>query len=97
MFSKASSFNQPLNGWDTSNVIDMSWMFNGAKSFNQPLNAWNTSNVTNMFRMFSGAESFNQPLNDWDTLSADVDKMFDQSGIDEDNYSAFVAGKVSKG
>ena len=61
------------------------------------LNAWNTSNVTNMFRMFSGAESFNQPLNDWDTLSADVDKMFDQSGIDEDNYSAFVAGKVSKG
>ena len=34
---------------------------------------------------------------DWDTSSADVDKMFDQSGIDEDNYSAFVAGKVSKG
>ena len=34
---------------------------------------------------------------DWDTLSADVDKMFDQSGIVEDNYSAFVAGKVSKG
>ena len=34
---------------------------------------------------------------DWDTLSADVGKMFDQSGIDEDNYSAFVAGKVSKG
>ena len=34
---------------------------------------------------------------DWDTSSADVGKMFDQSGIDEDNYSAFVAGKVSKG
>ena len=34
---------------------------------------------------------------DWDTSSADVDKMFDQSGIDEDNYSAFVASKVSKG
>lgn len=34
---------------------------------------------------------------DRDTSSADVDKMFDQSGIDEDNYSAFVAGKGSKG
>ena len=33
---------------------------------------------------------------EWDTSSADVGKMFDQSGIDEDNYSAFVAGKVSK-
>ncbi len=97
MFHGAESFNKPLNDWNTSNVTDMSWMFWGAHSFNQPLNDWNTSNVTNMFRMFSGAESFNQPLNDWDTSSADVGKMFDQSGIDEDNYSAFVAGKGSKG
>ena len=34
---------------------------------------------------------------DWDTSSADVHQKFDQSGIDEDNYSAFVAGKGSKG
>ena len=36
---------------------------------------------------------------DYDKVSSvtNMDKMFDQSGIDEDNYSAFVAGKVSKG
>ena len=25
-----STFNQPLSSWDTSNVIDMSFMFNNA-------------------------------------------------------------------
>ena len=31
---EASSFNQPLNNWDVSNVTDMRRMFNGARSFN---------------------------------------------------------------
>ena len=33
---------------------------------------------------------------DWDTSSADVDKMFDQSGIDEDNYSLLLNGPFSE-
>ena len=40
MFAFASSFNQPLNNWNVSNVIDMTWMFCEASSFNQPLNYW---------------------------------------------------------
>jgi prepilin-type N-terminal cleavage/methylation domain-containing protein len=67
MFYNASSFNQPLNNWDTSNVTNMYRMFFGASSFNQPLNNWDTSNMTNMSQMFFGASSFNQPLNNWDT------------------------------
>ena len=38
MFCEASSFNQPLNDWDVSNV-DHIYMFDGATSFNQPLHA----------------------------------------------------------
>ena len=34
MFKNATSFNQPLNNWDVSNVTDMRRMFNGARSFN---------------------------------------------------------------
>jgi len=45
MFEGATSFNQPLNDWDISNVTDMSNMFNGASSFNQDLTSWDVSNV----------------------------------------------------
>ena len=65
MFLLASSFNQPLDHWNTENVTDMSRMFSYAKSFNQPLNSWNTENVKNMSGMFNHATSFNQPLDSW--------------------------------
>ena len=39
----ATSFNQPLNNWNVSNVEDTAIMFYGARSFNQPLNNWNVS------------------------------------------------------
>jgi surface protein len=39
MFQDATSFNQPLNKWNVSNVTNMWMMFNGATSFNQPLDA----------------------------------------------------------
>ncbi len=45
MFSNASSFNQPLNKWNVSNVEYMGGMFYDASSFNQPLNNWNVSRV----------------------------------------------------
>ena len=62
MFWGATSFNQPLNNWNVSNVNNMGYMFGGAESFNQPLNNWDVSNVTDMGMMFNGATSFNQPL-----------------------------------
>jgi len=40
MFEGAKSFNQPIGGWDISNVRNMGSMFSSAKSFNQPLHNW---------------------------------------------------------
>ena len=62
MFQDATSFNQPLNNWNVSNVTDMMLMFTRARSFNRPLNNWNVSKVETMFAMFDDATSLNQPL-----------------------------------
>ena len=77
MFSRCTSFNQPLNNWDVSKVTDMSYMFSGCTSFNQPLNNWDVSQVTNMKTMFYGCTSFNQPLNSWDVSKVtSMDAMY---------------------
>ena len=65
MFCKASSFNQPLNNWNVSNVESMVQMFDDALSFNQPLDRWNVSKVKDMTCMFYGATSFRQPITAW--------------------------------
>ena len=51
MFKEASSFNQPLDQWDVSNVYDMYSMFREASSFNQPLDNWNVSFLYDMDHM----------------------------------------------
>ena len=38
MFLGVTSFNQPLQSWDTSNALDMTSMFQSAFDFNQSLN-----------------------------------------------------------
>ena len=53
MFSYASAFNQPLNDWDVSNVMDMMKMFENTDDFNQDINNWDVSSVYNMNDMFS--------------------------------------------
>ena len=57
MFWGATSFNQPLNNWNVSNVTDMEDMFENASSFNQPLNNF-VERATHIF--IYGAESYDE-------------------------------------
>jgi surface protein len=75
MFYGNSSFNQPINSWDVSNVTNMNSLFY-ATPFNQPLSGWNVSNVTDMNNMFR-LSSFNQPINNWNVSKVtNMDSMF---------------------
>jgi surface protein len=77
MFRGATSFNEPINHWDVSNVTNILALFWNATSFNQPLNSWNVSNVNNMSYTFYDATSFNQPLSSWNTTSVtNIASMF---------------------
>jgi surface protein len=99
-FEGCVMFDQSIDNWNMSNVINMSYMF-ALKiiesnynllffpNFNQNISNWNTSNVANMSNMFSGNEQFQNggsPL----TLNAiSVTNMSDmfgrQSYYDVDN------------
>jgi surface protein len=65
MFQQASSFNDDLDQWNTSNVTNMSLMFLGASAFNGNIATWDTGNVSNMYLTFNGALAFNQPIGNW--------------------------------
>lgn len=65
LFSSATSFNDPLGGWDFSRVTSLSGVFQDATAFNQDISSWDTSSVADMSRMFYNATAFNQDLSGW--------------------------------
>eukprot|EP00729_Bicosta_minor_P003473 gene3474-22403_t len=74
---ECQTFNADLIAWDTSNVVDMSWMFSRADAFNGNIDSWDTSNVKDMSGMFYSAESFNGNIDSWDTSNVeDMSTMF---------------------
>ena len=64
-----SVFNDDVNGWDVSQVTDMSYTFKAAAAsfseFDQELNGWNVAKVKTFSNMFRNAARFNRELSSW--------------------------------
>ncbi len=52
MFRLCSSFNQPLDRWDTSNIKKAEQMFDGCIEFNQDISMWNLEKCDNHYNIF---------------------------------------------
>lgn len=75
MFESTSSFDQPLDSWNTSSVVDMRRMFFSNAVFNQSLDGWDVSGVGTdgnggFANMFNGCTVFDQYLGSWDVTNA---------------------------
>ncbi|GEM74682.1 BspA family leucine-rich repeat surface protein [Vibrio sagamiensis] len=77
MFDGATSFNQPINNWNISQVTSLNNLFHNAFVFNQSVNDWDTEKVVSMYGMFDHASKFNSPLNNWDVSNVvNMSSMF---------------------
>lgn len=66
MFRGCRAFNQPVNDWNISGVVDIGDCFSHCSEFNQPVDRWDTSNVRHFSGVFIRCYKFNRPLDRWD-------------------------------
>ena len=85
LFENATTFNQDISSWDTSNVIRMNTMFKNATAFNQNIGSWTVSKVQYMGSMFRGASNFNQDIGGWNTVNVtSMAYMFSETPFNQD-------------
>ncbi|WP_353779572.1 BspA family leucine-rich repeat surface protein, partial [Winogradskyella sp. 3972H.M.0a.05] len=81
MFRDATSFTGDyMSSWDTSNIINMDYMFRNTPVFNGDISLWDVSAVTSMLGMFREASMFDVDISGWDVSAVTIMRqMFDRA------------------
>ena len=66
MFAR-TSWNNPVNQFEFTQLVRCNSMFEQNTVFNQPLDLWNFSTVKFAHMMLQGTRDFNQNLDSWNT------------------------------
>ena len=81
---------------NTSEIIDMSYLFYNVGVFNQDISNWDVSSVASMESMFYNANDFNQDISNWDVSSVAIMKrMFSEADVFNQDISNWDVSSVS--
>ena len=95
MFYYCTGFDQSIDGWDVSRVMNMQHMFVGCDAYNQSMNSWNTQSVLNMGLMFEHCAAFNGDISNWNTSNLQkANSMFYGSTAFNQNIGAWNVGNL---
>jgi hypothetical protein len=95
-FFGANTFNQDLNGWDTSNVSGWDQVFTDASAFNGNIASWDTSLASSMTSMFEGT-AFNQDIGGWNVSTVTImTQMFKNATNFNQNLSSWTTGLIGQ-
>ena len=91
-------FNQDISSWDTSEVLNMGYMFAFSSSFDQDIGDWNVEKVVTFESMFLANTTFNnggQPLS-WNTIGAtNMTSIFEGAVVFNQDLSSWSLGTVT--
>ena len=97
MFAGTTKANPDVSKWNTSNVINMKYMFFRTTKANPNVSKWDTSKVTDMNYMFSEATNANPDVSKWNTSNVtDIESMFELSGVVELDLSNWGISKITE-
>jgi surface protein len=65
LLAGCSTFNQPLNDLDVSNVTSTDYLFDGCTAFTSDLSAWDVSSLKSATAMLRNTSNFDSDLNWW--------------------------------
>lgn len=96
MFEGARVYDQDLNSWDVSTVLNFDRMFRSAAMFNGNMSSWTLTAADDMSQMFTGALAFNSDITGWNVSNVtNMSGMFTSTAAFNQDISGWDVSNVT--